>query len=60
MIATRIIVHIQRFSICPIGGSSAPEWGNRSQRSKVHRFAEFVSKQTRNCISPFDNPDCRR
>jgi len=50
----------QRFPICPIRGRLAPEWGKTGWRSKVRRFAGFVSKQTHNRISPFDNPNCRR
>jgi hypothetical protein len=50
----------QRFPICPIRGSLAPEWGKTRRRSKVRRFADFVSKQTHNRISPFDNPNRRR
>ncbi|WP_217701169.1 hypothetical protein, partial [Salmonella enterica] len=45
---------------CAITDKVAPCWGKVEIRSKLQRFVVFVSKQTRNLISPFDKPIAHR
>ncbi|EOG2836012.1 hypothetical protein ACK85A_004777, partial [Salmonella enterica] len=45
---------------CVITDKVAPCRGKAGIRSKLQRFVVFVSKQTRNLISPFDKPIAHR
>ncbi|MGC8159534.1 hypothetical protein ACP3WZ_23585, partial [Salmonella enterica] len=45
---------------CAITDKVAPCRGKAGIRSKLQRFVVFVSKQTRNLISPFDKPIAHR
>ncbi len=56
---TAITVRSQ-YLTCVITTKVAPHWGKAWIRSKLQRFVVFVSKQTRNLISPFDKPIAHR